>query len=87
MDRSSSVWLITTGRTTPNQRYLGSTPNLSTDISQQGGSMLVITRKSGESIQIGDIRIVLLKTSGNKVRVGIDAPRGVVVTRPERRVA
>jgi len=49
--------------------------------------MLVITRKSGESIQIGDIRIVLLKTSGNKVRVGIDAPRGVVVTRPERRVA
>lgn len=49
--------------------------------------MLILTRKPGESIQVGDIRITVLKTSGNKVRIGIDAPREVAVTREERRVA
>ena len=49
--------------------------------------MLILTRKPGESIQVGDIRITVLKTSGNKVRIGIDAPREVAVTRVERRVA
>ena len=49
--------------------------------------MLVLTRKSGQSIQVGDVTITLLKTSGNKVRIGIDAPREVAVTREERRVA
>lgn len=49
--------------------------------------MLVLTRKSGQSIQVGDVTITLLKTSGNTIKIGIDAPRGVAVTRPERRVA
>ena len=46
--------------------------------------MLILTRKLGESIAIGDdIRIHLLDIKGNKVRIGIEAPRGVSVYREE----
>jgi len=45
--------------------------------------MLVLSRKQGESIQIGDnIKIHIVKT-GNSVRIGIDAPRNVNVVRSE----
>ena len=45
--------------------------------------MLVITRKSGESILIGDdIRIVIVKT-GPAVRIGVEAPRDVSIVREE----
>ena len=37
--------------------------------------MLVLTRKAGEQIRIGnDIVVTVLEVLGNKVRVGIDAP-------------
>ncbi len=46
--------------------------------------MLVLTRKRGEQILIGDdIVITILDTKGDSVRVGIDAPRGVVIHRLE----
>lgn len=46
--------------------------------------MLVLTRKCGEEILIGDsIKVAVVKIDGNKVRVGIDAPRSVAVHRPE----
>ncbi len=46
--------------------------------------MLVLTRKSGEQIQIGDdIRITILSNEGGKVKVGIDAPKAVTVLRTE----
>jgi carbon storage regulator len=45
--------------------------------------MLVLSRKQGESIQIGDdITIHIVKT-GDKVRIGIIAPRTVNVVRTE----
>jgi carbon storage regulator len=45
--------------------------------------MLVLSRKQGESIQIGDdITIHIVKT-GDKVRIGIIAPRTVNVVRAE----
>jgi len=45
--------------------------------------MLVLSRKAGESIRIGDdIKIHIVKT-GDKVRIGIDAPRSVNVVRTE----
>ncbi len=46
--------------------------------------MLVLSRKSGEFICIGDtIKISVLEVRGNRVRLGITAPRGVAVHRPE----
>lgn len=46
--------------------------------------MLVLTRRSGESIVIGDeVRVVVLDVRGDTVRLGIDAPRSVQVHRAE----
>ena len=47
--------------------------------------MLILTRKKGESIAIGDnIQIQVLNVKGGQVRIGIDAPREVQVNREER---
>jgi carbon storage regulator len=46
--------------------------------------MLVLTRKSNQSIMIGDdIEISVLSIMGEKVRIGIEAPRTVPVFRKE----
>lgn len=46
--------------------------------------MLVLTRKSNQSIMIGDeIEISVLAIMGEKVRIGIQAPRSVPVFRKE----
>jgi carbon storage regulator len=46
--------------------------------------MLVLTRKPKESIMIGDqIEISVLSVTGEKVRIGIEAPREVPVFRKE----
>ena len=46
--------------------------------------MLVLSRKTGESIMIGDdIEITLVSTEGSKVRIGIQAPADVPVHRKE----
>ncbi len=46
--------------------------------------MLVITRKVGDRLQIGDdITVTLLEISGSSVRIGIDAPAEVAVYRHE----
>ncbi|RKR75545.1 carbon storage regulator CsrA [Frondihabitans australicus] len=46
--------------------------------------MLVLTRKVGERILIGDdIVLTILDSRGDGIRVGIDAPRGVKVQREE----
>jgi carbon storage regulator len=46
--------------------------------------MLVLTRKSNQSIMIGDeIEISVLSIMGEKVRIGIEAPRSVPVFRKE----
>jgi carbon storage regulator len=45
--------------------------------------MLVLTRKKHESIQIGDIKITVVTIGSKYVRIGIDAPKDVVVARTE----
>ena len=48
--------------------------------------MLILTRKVGESVLIGDgIKVSVLAVKGNQVRVGIDAPKEVSVHREEVR--
>lgn len=46
--------------------------------------MLVLTRKVGERILVGDdVVITVLDSRGDGVRIGIDAPRGVKIQREE----
>jgi carbon storage regulator len=46
--------------------------------------MLVLTRKVGDEILIGDrINIKILEISGSKVRMGIDAPADIRIYRQE----
>ena len=48
--------------------------------------MLVLTRKPGEAIFIGDnVKITVLDISSNQVRIGVDAPREIEVDREEIR--
>ena len=46
--------------------------------------MLILTRKLGESIAIGDdIKITFLDIKGKQLRIGVEAPRNVSVHRGE----
>lgn len=46
--------------------------------------MLILTRKSGQSFQIGDsIKVTITEISGDKVKIGIDAPQTLRVLREE----
>jgi len=46
--------------------------------------MLVLSRKKGESLVIGDnIAVTVIEIRGDKVRLGIEAPRDVTVHREE----
>jgi carbon storage regulator CsrA len=46
--------------------------------------MLVLTRKSAEEIRIGnDITVKVIAIRGGQVKLGIDAPRGIRVSRVE----
>ena len=46
--------------------------------------MLILTRKIGETVMIGnDVSITVLRVKGNQVRLGVDAPKDVSVQRQE----
>jgi carbon storage regulator len=46
--------------------------------------MLILTRRVGESVMIGnDVTVTVLGVKGNQVRVGINAPKSVAVHREE----
>jgi len=46
--------------------------------------MLVLTRKSGESVKIGDeIRIIVMEVKGRQVRIGVEAPTSISIHREE----
>jgi carbon storage regulator len=67
-------------------RYLARAALLGQAIPSAGekARVLVLTRKSNQSIMIGDdIEISVLAIMGEKVRIGIEAPRSVPVFRRE----
>lgn len=46
--------------------------------------MLVLTRKQGQSLLIGDnVELTVLEISGDKVRIAIDAPKDISILRKE----
>ncbi len=46
--------------------------------------MLILTRRVGEAVTIGDeVTVTVLEVKGNQVRLGIKAPRAVSVHREE----
>ena len=46
--------------------------------------MLILTRRVGETLMIGDeVTVTLLGVKGNQVRIGVNAPRDVSVHREE----
>jgi len=46
--------------------------------------MLILTRKLGEIIRIGnEIKVTILEVKGRQIRIGIDAPPDVAVHREE----
>lgn len=48
--------------------------------------MLILARRSGETIMIGnDVTVTVLSVKGNQVRIGVNAPREMRVDREEIR--
>jgi len=46
--------------------------------------MLILTRRVGETLMIGDeVTVTVLGVRGNQIRIGVDAPKDVAVHREE----
>jgi carbon storage regulator len=53
-------------------------------VSKEENRMLIITRRPGEKIMLGDdVIIEVIEAGGSSVRIGIDAPRSIPVYRGE----
>ena len=54
-------------------------------VNEQGDSrMLILTRRVGETLMIGDeVTVTVLGVKGNQVRIGVNAPKHVAVHREE----
>ena len=49
-----------------------------------GVFMLILTRRVGETLMIGDsVSVTVLGVKGNQVRIGVDAPKDISVHREE----
>jgi carbon storage regulator len=50
----------------------------------QEDQMLILTRRVGETVMIGDeVAVTVLRVKGNQVRLGVNAPKSISVQREE----
>src|SRR5829696_1981387 len=74
LDSVDCSWLVDYGRHAIEARLSG----------REAAPLLVLTRKSNQSVMIGDdIEVTVLSIIGEKVRIGIQAPREIPVFRKE----
>jgi carbon storage regulator len=53
-------------------------------ITQRSNRMLILTRRVGETLMVGDdVTVTVLGVKGNQVRIGVNAPKEVSVHREE----
>ena len=46
--------------------------------------MLILTRRVGETLMVGDdITVTILEAKGNQIRIGVNAPKDIAVHREE----
>lgn len=68
----------------PQTKLVNSSRQVVDSVTHKEEFMLVLSRQSDETIIIGDnIRVTIVEVRGDKVRIGIDAPRDVAVHRQE----
>lgn len=50
----------------------------------EGTAMLILTRRVGETIMVGDnVTVTIMGVKGNQIRIGINAPKDITVHREE----
>jgi carbon storage regulator len=81
-EKFANVWNAVSSKGYP--QWMNVKSNKKCYQSQGGLKMLVLSRKEGERIVIGDnITLIVSKVSGNRVTIGIEAPKDVKVVRGE----
>src|SRR6185295_10408845 len=77
-------WEVATGAGLPGRSHSRKETSPRQDAGEDEGTMLLLTRKLGENIRIGDdVKITIVEVKGNHVKLGIDAPPSVKVHREE----
>lgn len=83
----TALWLFAKEDPSNKQKPVDSTETadgfLSISPECEGWQMLVISRKKGEAVQIGDATVTIHEAAANKVRLAISAPGSVRILRTE----
>jgi carbon storage regulator len=75
-------WEVATGAGLPGRSHSREETGPRQDAGENEGTMLLLTRKLGENIRIGDdVKITIVEVKGNHVKLGIEAPPSVKVHR------
>jgi carbon storage regulator len=68
----------------PREWESGARLRMANHLRNGGGVMLVLSRKVGERILIGDhVAVTIVRVSQGTVRIGIEAPKGMPIVREE----